>query len=233
MESVIYKPYKRSLSEWNNITDRVREDYGGRKIWQVEIGKKIFMDSKTEAILSEESITEDIYLDIIQGIFTNKDTYAAKTTLGYTPQLVISYEGKLVVHNDVMSNYITDILNALKQIDRTLEVKALINTIMCEKMNTKLSADMRKVQKQVNEICNSNYSPLLVGMVLKEFICENERTFTEKQDELHYLSYEDLLDRAGRVLNNKLLGKGKDSFEEDVFTEIFYRFLAGSFSEKV
>ena len=154
MEYLVYKPYKRKLKTWNNVKDRQREE-NGRIILCVEIGKKLFVDDETQRVIHEEFVCEDIYMDIATGLFQRSSSYGTKITLGYEPQIVVSYEGSLVIHNDKISGYVEDIMNVLQKTDYSLKVNAMVNGILNEKIeeNIKYIYDIN-IGKAVRASCS-------------------------------------------------------------------------------
>lgn len=225
MEKTIYKPYKKGLTTWSNIPSRKREDYG-RVIVCIEIGKKLTVDERTEKVLDEEPVCEDIFLDILKGIVKDNLGYKTSSTFAYEPKMVISYGGRLVFHNDRISGYVDHILKALNSIDYNLITDALINFVANENVSGKYDSHFRTLVNMVNAYCNINYSPTLIGLVVKEYF-EESRTASDDEDDIHYLPYEELLNLAGNVWKNK--GKNNISEKEiQLKEELLYRFIQGT-----
>lgn len=229
MGTIVYKPYKRKLNQWKCLSENIRTDKCGREIVPVEIGKTLYMNG--EKIEKEEEILEDIYLDIVTGIFANRDSYHTTICLGYEPQIVVSYEGALVIHNDKMSGYVDKILKILDKVEYSEKVKVLVHAVEHEVKGNKYTTDMKKLQDYIKKESGISFSPELIGYVLKENLCEN-RVMTDKQEELHWMAYEELLEKAGTVLAARDKGKAGSRFEYDVMNELLYRFIGGQFSER-
>lgn len=232
MGNIVYKPYKRKLNQWKCLSENIRTDKCGREIVSVEIGKKLYMDDKCIEVEKEEEILEDIYFDIVTGIFANRDSYHTTICLGYEPQIVVSFKGTLVIHNDKMSGYVDKILKVLDKVDYPEKVQVLVHTVEHEVKGNKYTSNMKKLQEYIKTESGISFSPELIGYVLKENLCES-RVMTEKQEELHWMSYEELLEKSGIVLTTRDKGKFGSRFEYDVMNELLYRFISGQLYEGV
>lgn len=226
MEYAVYKPYKKRRDTWNSVTDR-QKDVDGRKLLCIEIGKKQILDEETQALIKEEYLYEYVFLDILRALFIRGNSYRTKITVGYEPKLVISYDGRLVIHNDRISEYVISIMHAMAMIDEELEVRALVNAVLNEKCGERYSADFHKLINRVNECCAANFPPDLIYLVLKEHLCESKRVLGRTQEKIHYMSYENLLAVAAKVLINRGKKAPNRSEENDLKEELFYRFIQG------
>lgn len=232
MESAVYKPYKRKPTEWGIIPDAEREE-NGRKVKCVEVGKKLIPNEEDPENPEEEYLYEDIYDNIINGIFITKQSYEVHMTISCEPKMVITYDGELVLHNDKIGGYVDQILKVVSCLKKDIAIKAMIDFTLNREANEKFSQNLKKITEAINKNIGSNFPTELCGYVLKQYICENQRQMTKEQEELHYYSsYEDLLDMSGNVLAGRYSGNRDEKKENDLKEEIFYRFLNGNLIER-
>lgn len=236
-ESIILKPYKRNVAIWKNVPDSERKD-DERSILRVEIGQMVTVDDQTKEVIREKPIQEDVYLDILQGLFSGQ-SYTAVATLGYEPQMIITYEGRLVIHNDYIPNYVRQVKKIFGKVKYSAGVKAMLNYVANVNSGEKYTAYLKKLQEWINEKCKANYPPEFVALALKEYICDDCRDVTEEEMEYGYLTYEELLKEAGNVLINreaekqeKETDKGAALKEKYILNELLYRFVQGNLVEK-
>lgn len=233
-QHIIYKPYKKSLKTWNNMKDKTREEPMGRKILNIEIGKKVYVDEDTGIIKSEESICEDIYIDILRGVMTGGSIYKTVTTPASEPCMVISCDGRLVIHNDKISSYFDKIISFFEHADKYTMAEALTEYVINESIQEKFGPSLKKLTSDINKKYNSKFPPELVAMVLKEYILEDfreEQESSSEENEFRYMAYEDLMRYATESLKDILLGK-KNKNEDFLKDELFYRFITGNLISK-
>lgn len=225
---ITYKPYKQKASEWNCNMDEMREDAGGRPLLRVEIGQKVITDDTTSKQIKIEEVEEDVYRDILLGIFTGNDSYVVKTTLGHSPGLVVCYDKRLVMHNDYIPNMVKEILKVADTLDKKTLFMAIANSVLNENGLEKHSGELKATVDEINKKCETNYPAEFIMCVLREYICESSRYLGEQEEEIHYMSYDELLYEVVKVLNNDV----DEQRKKYVTNEIMYRFLQGDLTER-
>lgn len=221
---IVLKPYKRSLQDWKNNPDDSREE-DGKVIFRVDIGKKLVMDEEKKTVVSENALAEDIYLNILQDIFSQNSSYRVVATLGYEPQLVISYDGRLVAHNDKIDGYVAMVMEALKKSKYEADIKVLINYVLNETVGAKYSSTLKRLQTGINTMCKTNFPPEFIGLVVKNYICDYKRS-ADESNEYPYMDYESLMEEAGKVMVS--INKGALTIENKLVEELLYRFVQGT-----
>lgn len=229
MHSFVYKPFKKSVSDWK--LNKVYQSEN-REIASVGIGKCIVMDDNTGEMIEEKIIYEDIYKDVMQGFFTDTKFYKTYIVLGCEPAIVISYDGRLILHNDKMKGYSQSIQKALEKIDPELIGSALIGFVRNEAIGEKYNDKIRELTKSINQIEKAKFPLEMVGLMLKEYYCEEKRKFGPIDDVIHYMTYPELLEQAAEVLAGRISGNGNKENEKALMDELFYRFLEGSLKER-
>lgn len=223
-EKIVFKPYKRKLNTWINMDER--EDPGtGRVIFHVAIGEKVI--EKEDQKKDKEELAEDIYMDILQNFFLNRSGYNLSITLPCEPKIVLSYDGRLVYHNDKIQKYEEQVITLLRKLKIDPAVQAMVNYVANENNGEKYSSQLRKIQKNVNQYLDTNYPPEFIALVLKNYICEDKRDISDKAMDFSCMDYEELLEKAGEII----IHREKQEENEDeayVLDELLYRFLQGS-----
>lgn len=222
---VVYKPIKKGLETWSNMPDKTRHDDMGRVIVNIEIGVKQIISSGK--ICSVESMCEDMYIDILKGLVVDKLSYMTYVNLASEPKITISYDGRLVIHNDKISGYVEDIMTVLNDIEDSIKYDALVDFVLNENVGNKYGEAFRRLVNVMQKKCKKEYASALIGLVLKEYICEDCRSIEgDEAEEIHYMSYEDLLMKTGQIMKNRNAGGDKES-EKIIKEELLYRFLQG------
>ena len=224
--AVRYKPYKQHVNQWSfNAAkeESSRKDARGRIIMSVGIGQKITSFNNAEDVIEE--ISEDIYRDILQSIFVDKEKYVIQTVLGKTPGIIITYENNLVMHNDYIPIMVKRIKEAISKLDRELIVKAMVNYVLNKKGIEKYSDEYKTVTKQINSICHTNFPSELIMMVVKEELCFAERQFDEKEVQISEMSYAELLYHVGNIVCFQ--NYYHKDYENRIIKELMYRALKG------
>lgn len=230
MENIVYKPYKKKLSAWKYEKDKQRQSEDGRTIMCVEVGKKQYIDSETNEIVREEFEEEEIYYDILKGLFTNTVSYTTKVSLGHNPRLIITYEGCLVRHNDKVAGYVEDVKSALKKINKRTLFKCLFNVVMNEKEGDKYSTDFKNMCAKVNEICKNEYPQEMIALVMKEYLTESREGMDKTLEKAHGMEYRDLMTVALKVMVTRGTEIDVTKYEDALKEELLYRFLLGEIS---
>lgn len=223
-DKIVFKPYKRKLNTWINMDEREDEETG-RVIFHVAIGEKQIQkeENKTET----EELAEDIYMDILQNFFLNRSGYNLSITLPCEPKIVLSYDGRLVYHNDKIQKYEEQVISLLRKMKINPAVQAMVNYVANENSGEKYSDTLRRIQKNVNQYLDTNFPPEFIALVLKNYICEDKRDMPEKAMEYSCMDYQELLEKAGNIIIHR--DKQEENEEEAyVLDELLYRFLQGS-----
>jgi len=221
-----YKPYKQKASEWSSDPEKARAAANGREMMYVGIGSCIHHDDNTT-----EEIFEYIYRDILLGIFKNDKSYKLKMTLGHTPNIVITYDGLLVIHNDILLKEVEKIKEAILTLPKELIANCIANSVLNQMGLEKTSDELKQTTKKINQICNADYPAEFIACIMKEYMCDELRELeNEKQEELYFKTYEELVSEAALVL----ISDDKDikKQEYDVLREIGYRFIQGLITQK-
>lgn len=228
-ENVVFKPYKKHPEEWNVIPEQTRDD-NGRKINCIEVGRTLTMNE--EEVKEEDYLYEDIYENIISGIFVSKQAYSVEMTVSSEPKLIITYDDELVMHNDKISAYVNQILEYMPSLTNDMLIAALVEFNINRNAEQKFGAKLKKITADINKQYDTNYPVELIGYVLRQYFCEDKRNLEGQQEELHYYaSYEELCQMVGKLFlaksNNQTYAREKDLTEE-----ILYRFIEGKLVEK-
>lgn len=231
MENITYKPYKRNLNQWNHIKGKEREDMG-RVIITIEVGEKRTLDKKTKETTTE-SVTEEIYLDILKSVMIDKLSYKTMLYPSNNPALVISYDGRLVIHNDKVNMYVQELMKILPLYNKKVLILALKDFVLNENIGEKYSQALKKLTENINKKLERNYPPALIGMVLKEYICDElrEPPFNKEDEDLQYADYKELMEKAAQVLSYRMQNQSdeiSEQIEYDLKEELFYRFIQGN-----
>ena len=185
----ICKPYKKNMKTWNHIKGKDRTDYG-RLIVNIEIGEKRIINDSDD-VVKTIPLCEDIYIDILKGIMYEKNLYQTYLTLGCTPNMVISYNGRIIVHNDKINDYIQIVTDILEEYDLGKLCDCLKSFILNENAKNKYENDLKKLTDSINKKCKKYiFSSAFIGLVLKEYIIEDMRNIQEEYEYLKNLKVE-------------------------------------------
>ena len=222
MNTVVYKAFKRSIDNWEIDTSAERVIENGRKLFLVKIGVQQIKDSETGQIIDTAPITEYIYEDILRAVFGGNEEYTIRTCLGYTPQLIVTYENRLVMHNDEVDNEVQKVLKATEKLNGKDISESLVNSLLNYNTQAQISKEYRKLIKEINKECDEYYSPDFVGIILREHFFEQERNLTDYKEELHFMNAVELKEELGKSL--------RENDEEKISAikeELMYAFLLG------
>ena len=222
MNTVIYKPFKRNASSWALDTESTITNSSGRRSFLVKIGVQQIADSDTGEVLDTTPITEYVYEDILRKIFTDCEEYSVRTNLGYEPQLVITYENRLVLHNDEISGMVEKIRDVIKEYDEKDISEVLINSLLNYNTQAQRTPEYKKLIDEVNEKADGYFSPDFIGFILREYFFEQKRGISGYSEDVHYMDHIELKEEIGKVL------KDGDKEKLNVLKEeLLYSFLLG------
>lgn len=223
---VVFQPYKINANDWNIVKDHIRIA-GDKAVYTVVIGTRI-EKAQDDMVLKEEPVTEEVFEEVLKGIFTQSD-YEVRVRLGREPNLIVTYNGELLPHNDKIDGYMSRLCAAFGQFEKSEAVAMLINGVLNVSIQERLTAESQRFVEKVNGICRSNHSPEFIVESLKKYFCEDLRRFDlPGAGDLHYAGYEELLRTAGEVVIGRLKGTFDENLEEVLLDELLYRFLCGN-----
>lgn len=221
MNKIVYKPFKRKSSSWEIKPDKIIKNEQGRKSVPVKIGvQQVVMDNGE--IISTTPVYEYIYDDILRKILGDSEEYAVRVNLGCDMQLVITYENRLVVHNDRMQEEIEKVHELAKAYGYEEISAELVNSQLNFMTLAPLSKEYKKLIEEINEKSEKFYPPDFIGLVLREYFYEQARNLSDEREDMHFLSAKELKEELGEAI------KGRDAKKiEDIKEEIMYAFLIG------
>lgn len=227
-EHVVYQPYKISPFDWQ--VDSIRGE-ADKKIVTVVIGKKLTKNSKGE-ILKEEPVREDIYQDILLGIFTEKSVYTVKVRCGKTPGLFISYGGEMILHNDHIKKDMETLTKYLAGINADTAIDAMISGVLNEIQEKKFTPDFLKLVNMVCRELKKEYPAEMVVEAIKHIYLDAKRDLSlPAAKDMRYMTGEELMQAAGKVIKGRVHGTFDEDFEAALLDELLYRFLEGRLKE--
>ena len=224
MNTVVYKPFKRSLEAWEISADKTKENENGRRSFLVKIGVQKVVDSDTGEEISTDPVAEYVYEDILRKMFTDPEEYSVRVNLGCEPQLIVTYENRLVVHNDEISEMIEKVRNVITGLKIEDISEMLVNSYLNFCTLAPLSKEYRKLISDINDKAEGYFAPDFVGLILREYFFEQKRSITEGsyEEEIHYMDPIELRMEMGKEMANKDLAR-----LEKLKNELFYSFLLG------
>lgn len=222
MNTVIYKPFKKKIDKWEIDTSSVRENEHGRKLINVKIGVQQIVDCDTGNVVDATSVTEYIYEDILRNLFMNGEEYAARICLGYFPQVVVTYENRLVIHNEEISEEVEKIQEVIKDYNNREISEILVNSLLNYNTQAQISKEYKMLIKDIDEKCDNYYAPDFVGLVLREYFLESKRNLSDYKEDLHFMSPVEFKQEIGTSLK-----EGDKEKLEDIKEELLYAFLLG------
>lgn len=222
MNTVIYKPFKRKASKWEMDTENILRDGMGRRAISVKIGMQNITDSVTGQVVSATPIYEYIYEDILRNIFSDSEEYAVRVNLGCEPQITITYENRLVMHNDMIAKEVEKINKAVEDTELRDIVEILVNSQLNFNTKAPVSKEYRELIGKLNDKCDAYYPPDFVGLVLRERFFEQDREITGYKEDIHYMSGTELKEELGRAIK-----ENNDEKIKDIKEELMYQFLLG------
>lgn len=227
---VVFQPYKIGVKDWQVVENSLRMD-GDRPIYTVFVGQRL-EKGQDDVVLRQNPVSEDIYLDVLQGIFTQSN-YKVRVRLGRKPNLIITYNGTLIAHNDHTNDYVQLICSNIQSLDHKSAVEMLTNGVLNENAQEKLTAESQHFAAQLKDVCGVDFSPEFITEALKKYFCEDLRQFDlPGAQDLHYVDYAGLVNTAGEVLKGRLNGSFDENLEEVLLEELLYRVISGNLVEK-
>ncbi len=222
MNTVQYKPFKRRLDSWQLDTANIKENDNGRRLFPIKLGVQNIVNSDTGEIQSTIPCVEYIYEDILRNIFANTQEYHTRVALGCKPQLIVTYENRLVVHNDEVYVEIEKIQSVLKDYKLEDIADEVVNSLLNYNTQEFMSDKYRKLIEKINELCDEYYPPDFVGLVIREYFLEQTRNMTEYDEDLHLMSQKELKKEIAKNISEKNNGK-----LAAIKTELLYSYLMG------
>lgn len=222
MNTVVYKPFKKKIDKWELDTSNIMENEFGRKLINVKIGIQQIVDSESGGVVDTTPVTEYMYEDVLRNLFVNGEEYTARICLGYFPQVIVTYENRLVLHNEDVSEEIDKIQEVIKSYDKKEISEILINSLLNYNTQAQMSMEYRSLIKDIDDKCDNFYAPDFVGLVLREHFFEAERNLSDYREELHFMSPIELKQEIGVSLKRDDKAK-----LEDIKEELLYAFLLG------
>ncbi len=222
MNTVVYKPFKKKIDNWEIDTSNIKENELGRNLVNVKIGVQQIIDNDSGRVTDTIPVTEYMYEDVLRNLFCNSEEYAARICLGYFPQVVVTYENRLVIHNEDVSEEVEKIQEVIKSYEKKSIAEILVNSLLNYNTQVHISKEYRNLIKEINERCNNFYAPDFIGIVLREYFFETDRKLSEYKEELHFMSSVELKQEIGKNLK-------EDNIEklEVIKEELLYAFLLG------
>lgn len=186
MATKLVRPYKMSADKWVRTNRDELRDSNGREMYRVAIGE-IFEGSNVV------KVEELFYKDILFTALKNGSPYKTTITLGRNPQLTITCDGNVVLHNPQMIEIKKNIIKAINYIPQDITYAAMeemrLNKERLEKRGKNTNLLMSYLGKQ-----NTNYPVELVCAIVLENLCIDKRTMeNELQNEIRVLDYESFL----------------------------------------
>lgn len=228
MQDIVYKPFKVNPKYWNNENES-RRDQKGREELLIRIGTKQIVDRTTGEILEELPLSEYVYKDLLIGIFRNfsnqslsSDEYKVRVNVGCCPQLTITYENRLVIHNSTISAEVERISEYLENFEFTDIVDMIGNSSLNFRSKAKLTDEFKAFLATLNGNLGSNYSADFVGTVMREQFLEIRRDMTESENECHYMPYAETIQNICEALK-----KEDEDVLKTIGKELIYKLLLG------
>ena len=222
MVTAVYKPFKRTISEWQYDPEYTKEMQHGRKLMLFSIGIQQMVETETGRIINSTPVTEYIYEDVVRNIFANPEEYSARVNLGCEPQVVVTYENRLVIHNETVGNEVEKILEIAKRFKLKDIADILVNSELNYNTLTPLSKRYRSLMESINDECGEYYPPDFIGLVLREYFFEQKRELAGYSEDIHYMNGIELKEEIGKALQD-----GNDENIEMLKDELMYAFLLG------
>lgn len=227
---IFYQPFKVSADDWQVAEDCVRMA-GDKTVYPVFIGVRTEKTADGEEV-GTTNVAEDIYADILQGLFTQND-YKVKVRIGHEPNLVITYNGELVPHNDKIAGYIKKLCSVFGQVEKKDIVNMLTVGVLNDTVQERFTIESQQFVNKINDLCEGNFSSEFVTEAIKKYLLEELRSWDMPgTQELHYASYTEIVNTAGKVLQGRLEGFYDPDLEEVLLEELLYRLLSGNLVEK-
>lgn len=228
---VIYQPCKVDANEWQVLENGLRTDDEGKRVCPVIIGHKCKKNGRNE-IIREEPVIEEVYQNVLEGIFTQKG-YKVVVRLGREPGLMVIYSNELIFHNDKIQAYVENLLTAIQKVDCNAAVDMLVAGVLNENIEERFPPDSQNFIEKINALCGISHSPEFVIMVLKRYFCmESRYCDLPGERDIQYTDYAGLLHMAGEVLKGKMKGMFDEELQEILLNELLYRFISGNLVEK-
>ncbi len=230
------KPYK-TLIGWQEVEDYTRRD-GTRSLNRLAIG-----ESREESYV--DYIFEDIYSDILEDLKENFHAYQIYVKIGNIPQLIITLNDTLIIHNPEIKEMAGRVKQILTDIPNEYIVNAYVEMRLNNENKAKLGNSTKLLVSMVNAIDNTKYPVPFIQSVIKEMIEQNyfDTTDSSIKEYIRSLEYNEIILVIGDIHRFKATKKMEDSFlfekieaeeisikdlEVIVGKELIYRLYTGS-----
>lgn len=167
----ITKPYKVSVDKWMQVESSEGSifDSNGRELIQIAIGE--YVDKENPKNI--EYIVETFYADLIHVILLDKN-FKVYVQIGKSPQLFVTNNGNLIVHNDSIKSVSKEIKSVLKEMSWGKKIGAFENLKENQQVSGyKIDASTLEFVRQIKTKCNIDYPTQLIKAVLSEHILES------------------------------------------------------------
>lgn len=199
------KPYKTVIG-WQEVEDYNERD-GSRLLSKIAIGE-----------LREGSnisyIFEKIYTDILEDIKVNFSSYRINVRIGNTPQLIITLNDTLIIHNPELK-YMTE---HLKKIITKISPEYIINAYIEMRLNTenksKLGNATLLLMSMINGADDTKYPVPFIQSIIKEIIEQQyfDATDSDVKEYIRSLDYKEMLLVINDIHRYKALKILQDEF---------------------
>ena len=133
------------MFNWEIDPSATETTESGRRLLLVTIGVQQIVDTDTGDVIDTAPVAEYIYEDILAAIF-NREEYTSRICLGCTPPLIVTYENRLVMHNNQISEEVEKILGVLKTAQRDNVYEVLVNSQLNYDTRAQISKEYREVK---------------------------------------------------------------------------------------
>ena len=223
----IYKP----VDEWAIVENSEAQDEHGRPYVKIAIAE---IHGKDGAI---KYVTEAIYQNILNGLQENKGLYKIATNFGRTPQMYITMDGMLVIHNEQMMGIVRTVKDAMSKLPADMVCDALREANFESAEN---GLHMQAIAASVNAATGIRAPLGFIAAVLNNYFADALTANDDIAGVTSSLSAEELRNYSMECLRYRLTGSffnpetqedlesfgtDPDSFITALQSEIFMRFI--------
>lgn len=186
----------------------------GRAIKYIVLGE-IYLDNDSDYI------TEEMYSDILALVRRKKKNYKVEEAPKRIPQMLITNNGHIVIHNDHISGYIKTVQDILKSIPVKIILNGYKELRLNSEKNVKLTSRTASLVNMINAEAGIEFTNSFIYAVIKEQL-EETKFSTNGSDVKMYirtLSYEEILNLCIECLYFKQLQVINDEFIMECINE--------------
>lgn len=236
----ITKPYK-TVTGWMEFTD-YNKNANGRPLSLIAIGEH-------REGLNIDYIQEEIYSDILEDIKNNVGSYQISVKLGNRPQLVISMNGSLIIHNPDVKETAGRLNELLERVSEDLIIDAYYEMRLNMEAKCKLSNTTFALASIINSAESTQYP---VPFIQRAIVAKIESRYYSIKDSavkeyVRSMDYTDLIAIMSDIHRYKALDKMNDKYlselllqgnltvkdiENIVGKELMYRLYIGTLTER-